>query len=86
MLEKFHHQDREFDEWRKQHKNGFFINDTGRQEFVLHRVGCSHLKFSSPVSLTRNPKHCSDDKQKLEAWAKQKRAVPLKHCSDCNPD
>ena len=77
-----------FEQWARDHQEGFFINKRSSTDMCLHRVGCWHVFRKDgtlwPGKATQNPKICSLDRQELEKWAWQK-GTELKDCSTCSP-
>lgn len=80
---------RQFQQWRRAHPTGFFINRKSRTTYLLHTALCRHpgdTEWGADIgaSLTRNRKICSTSITDLEAWALS-RGLSLRHCQDCAP-
>jgi len=80
----------EFQKWRQQHQDGYFLNYKGPSNTLMHRVLCWHLRdpadldrSEDPSSLTRLKKVCSADRDTLRQWARGKSVKNLKQCQDC---
>ena len=74
-----------FVRWLEENPDGFFINCRTASDMMLHRSSCPSLIFHGPVSLTRNRKLCSSDKDMLERWASRQWGATLVYCSICAP-
>src|SRR5262245_2143864 len=80
-----------FQAWRRKHDGGYFINCTGKKQWMVHRVPCAHpgdtewgREFGK--SLTRFKKVCSEDFQQLLDWARlNSPGTSLVACSHCSP-
>ena len=75
----------EFLKWMEDNREGFFLNDRGKEGFMLHKSGCGHMKFKEKVSLTSNKKFCSTDRRELESHAKKHSSKSLEVCRSCAP-
>ena len=79
----------EFQTWRQEHPDGFFLNCTpGR--WMFHRTGCAHSGSvdwlgNDNSTLTRVRKACSSTLQDLRNWAKA-NSESVVSCSDCRPN
>jgi hypothetical protein len=80
----------EFQEWRQQHQEGYFLNYKGPSNTMLHHVLCWHLRDPADLdrsedrsSLTRHRKICSTDRRELRQWAEEKGVENLKQCQHC---
>jgi hypothetical protein len=76
-----------FVRWRKGHRAWYVINCKTDREMWLHRARCSafDLDPDTKVSLTRNRKLCSSDRDQLERWAHWQWGATLAYCSICAP-
>lgn len=74
-----------FVKWFEENPDGFFINFRTASDMMLHRSSCPSLIFHGPVSLTRNRKLCSSDKDMLERWASRQWGATSVYCSICAP-
>lgn len=76
-----------FVRWRKEHPDWYVLNCNSGSAMTLHKLGCSAFDFhsSTRVSLTRNRKICSSDRDQLTRWAHWQWGVTLKDCSLCKP-
>jgi hypothetical protein len=86
----FYHED--FQKWRRQNDNGFFVNVKSGTNILLHRTICPHLGDSEWEretgwgSLTRSRKICSADLAELQLRiAEEYSTSKLKMCADCKP-
>ena len=63
VISYFHNQEKAYEEWCKENKDGFVFNRAGgKTGNVLHHVGCWHLTVPSRLgTYTRYPKYCSTD-------------------------
>ena len=75
---------REFEEWRKQHPDGFVLNHRAVGEAMLHTAHCTHLTFgpNEKVSLTRQAKWCSESQRELLEAAMNK-GIRVLRCQSC---
>ena len=76
-----------FLEWREEHSDWYVLNCTSGSEIWLHELRCSAFDFDpdTKVSLTRNRKICSSDRDQLTRWARWQWGVTLMDCSRCKP-
>jgi len=79
----------EFQEWRRHHPDGFYLNLSAKKGWMLHRaVGCHHPGNTSwtceesGASLTRHRKVCSPQQDELMAWA-HKKQLNVARCVHC---
>lgn len=77
-------QDQEFKDWHSQHPHGFYLNERGKGEVMLHKVGCFHHGSGEGFSSTTKFKVGSDERKELETWAKTNNSK-LVSCGHCNP-
>jgi hypothetical protein len=76
----------EFQKWRQQHPDGYFINYRGPSNTIMHRVLCpQHLRDPWDLSeewgnLTRHKKVCSTNRDTLRQWARDKGIKNLRQC------
>ncbi len=77
--------DQEFKDWHAQHPQGFYLNERGHGEVMLHKVGCFHHGSGKRFRSTTRFKVGSDDREKLMEWAK-KRNLKVVPCSSCKPE
>ena len=79
---------KQFNDWRKDHPYGFFLNCTPNWRWLLHSSKCHHFGGTTRWigedgwSATRIPKLCSVDRRRLKRWAKQWGARTV-GCSTC---
>lgn len=80
---------RQFQQWRRDHRNGFFLNAKTRTKFVLHHVGCdnhhgdAYWQTQEGVeTLTAKLKVCSELRQELRNWAKEHGGI-VSDCTHC---
>jgi len=77
-----------FLEWCEDNRDdGFVINCKTASEMWLHRARCPAFEFGpdAKVSLTRNRKVCSLDREQLVRWVGRQWGVTLIDCSRCAP-
>ncbi len=79
-----------FQTWRRSNPNGFFINDKGAKNSLLHIATCRHLgdtKWTSDdvVGLTEKRKICARTIPELQRWAESQH-LSIRLCKDCGPD
>ena len=76
-----------FLKWREENADGFVINCKTANEMWLHRSRCSAFDFrpGTKVSLTRNRKVCSLDRDQLVGWATKTSGRTPRLCSRCAP-
>ena len=78
----------QFQSWRRQNPEGYFLNCKTQKRVMLHRPPCPHhgdtewqpADFNQ--SLTKTPKVCSTDQQELKQWATEHDAT-ITECKDC---
>jgi hypothetical protein len=82
----------EFQSWRRQNPDGFFLNIRTKTEAMLHRVHCQHPGDTEWEcgedgfhSLTRRTKICSESINELQVWAMKNAIKTIKKCPDCAP-
>ena len=80
----------DFQKWRQQHPDGYFLNNKGPSSTLMHRVHCWHLREPGDLdrtedssSLTRLKKICSTDRDALRQWATKEGIQNVKQCQDC---
>jgi hypothetical protein len=73
--------------WREGHPDWYVLNCTSGSEMWLHELSCSAFDFDpdTKVSLTRNRKICSSDRDQLTRWARWQWGVTSMGCSRCKP-
>jgi len=71
-----------FREWREKNSQGFVMNCKTAGDMMLHRPDCPHFEFrpGTKVSLTKNRKICSLDREQLERWAEQRGSLEPCEC------
>jgi hypothetical protein len=83
-----------FQRWRRENENGFFVNVKSENNLMLHKADCKHLgdaiweKDDSEAfgSLTKTRKICSNNSNDLQdKIRKEFSSVKLKFCNDCKP-
>jgi hypothetical protein len=78
----------EFQEWRRNNPDGFFLNRRPSGKYMLHHVSCHHLgdpwwKVADwGRSLTHSRKICCVDYGALEKWAADQGDAVV-DCQDC---
>lgn len=81
----------EFNDWRRNHPNGYFLTFTGKNQANLHEAqGCWHIRVydesyitvGGDASHTASRKVCAVSLPKLVAWA-EIEGVTVKNCSHC---
>ena len=84
MVEQFvgQAQDQQFKDWHAQHPHGFYLNQRGQGEVMLHKVGCLHHGSGKGFNSTTRFKVGSNDREELLEWAKANnlKVVPCGHC------
>jgi len=73
-----------FRQWMRDNPSGFYVNERGSKDSMLHRVGCWHLGSGEGLNCTTNIKICSNVIRELTGWAKGK-GLRLARCSSCEP-
>jgi hypothetical protein len=77
------HADTDFRNWCNQNPNGFYLNATSPNNFMLHKSECPHAGvLAHGNSPTSNRKVCSFDRDKLAKWALEQRAK-IDTCKTC---
>lgn len=82
------HAHSQFQEWRRNNPNGFFLTSKNNIFFYLHHVDCHHIGDKEweiedyGQSLTRKEKLCSSDKEELTWWARE-NGITIQECSHC---
>lgn len=78
-----------FQEWRRSHPDGFFLNCKTTKTAMIHSAQCRHLgntewQASSEASLGKTPKICSENYNELKAFASRQnlRIEPCQHCME----
>jgi 5-methylcytosine-specific restriction protein A len=79
-----------FQEWRRSHPTGYFLNLRNKHDSMLHRATCKHhgdrdwqSEADGSNSLTKKTKICSLAESLLRDWAKQQNLAEPAWCSDC---
>lgn len=77
-----------FQKWRRDNRDGYFINCKPNDNWMLHHVSCWHLGDTlwtrdEGGSLTKQKKICSNNKEELVEWARHNYGKSLKICSHC---
>ena len=75
---------RAFEEWSRQHPNGFVLNHRSVGQGMLHKADCLHLTFdpTDQVDLARQPKWCSENEGELLDHASESTLSVLR-CQTC---
>lgn len=78
----------EFQQWRQQHQDGYFLNYRSLNDTMLHRSPCWHhgddqARSEEDGSLTAKMKLCSTNREDLERWADKNGIENLKRCQHC---
>lgn len=76
-----------FQQWRRQHPDGFYLTIKSRHQAKLHGVSCRHqgdpsVKYAGDYSSTGSRKICADSRKTLISWAKREEFAvsPCTHC------
>lgn len=75
-------QDQPFKDWLAQPPHGFYLNERGQGEVMLHKVDCWHHGSGEGFNSTTKFKIGSDNREELEEWAKENffKVAPCRHC------
>lgn len=74
----------EFERWMADNPNGYYVNLLSARRGLLHRGGCSHMRFApGQANLVAHPKWTSMERGELERRASREN-VELALCSDCD--
>lgn len=79
----------QFQRWRREHPDGYFLTAKTQSSYILHHVSCRHVgndtwepEDAHGESLTAQTKVCSTDDKQIEEWAVAQGAS-VKDCKDC---
>lgn len=79
----------QFQQWRREHPDSYFLTAKTQSSYVLHHVSCRHVGNDTwesadyhGESLTKQLKVCSTDLKRLEEWAIA-QGVAVRSCKDC---
>ena len=80
-----------FQEWRRKHSRGFFLNRVGKSKVMVHLGACRHFRDclwecskNGLYSLTKRPKITASSLNELKAWAANE-GISLRECAGCKP-
>lgn len=76
-----------FQQWRRSHPDGFFLNCKTAKTAMIHHSKCRHSgdtewQATSDASLGKTPKICSPDFYELKAFA-ARRGLSIEECQHC---
>ena len=72
--------------WRRAHRrDGFYLNESSKYGWVLHRADCGHAVVPSDFDLAGRVKVCNSATRPLRAWLEDRGAGPPHRCDTCRP-
>jgi hypothetical protein len=70
--------------WRERNRRGYVISCRSASDAMLHRAYWGHFEHGDKsASLRRTMKVCSQEREELEAWARENVGARLKRCRSC---
>ena len=72
----------EFREWMTSHPDGYYLNERGPADYMIHRATCPHLFHETQVRLARNAKVAAPTTGELRKFAAGENAS-VETCSAC---
>lgn len=76
----------DFIQWRAAHRrDGFFLNRSSRQGWMLHRADCMHAEMPAGADMASNVKVCATTTVALRAWSREHGEGEPRRCQTCRP-
>lgn len=72
--------------WKAEHRtHGFYLNQSGRHGWILHKAACGHTVMPSDNDMASNVKICATGITPLRMWLKEQGLDHPYKCTTCKP-